>query len=143
MGGGGCYFAIILPQNTYKHLWTDKPKLFGGHEYFLWVNWYPCFGLLVMTPLCFKARVGSALFTLGRGVRVTRSLRLTPGATPADLLVDSMAAEPISSTYLWNSLSFDVNRNSLCLFWDIDRQSLWVKPGNFPWCGTSTSLRNL
>ena len=30
---------------------------FGGH-------WYPCFGFLVMSPLGFKARVGSALFAL-------------------------------------------------------------------------------
>ena len=31
---------------------------------------------------------------------ITRSLRFTSGATPADLLAASMAAEPISSTYL-------------------------------------------
>ena len=30
-----------------------------------------CFGLLVMSPLGFKARVGSALFAHGRGVQVT------------------------------------------------------------------------
>ena len=29
------------------------------------------FRLLVMSPLGFKARMGSALFALGRGVRVT------------------------------------------------------------------------
>ena len=38
-----------------------------------------------MSPLGFKARVGSALFTLGGGVHVTHSLRFTSGATPADL----------------------------------------------------------
>ena len=38
---------------------------------FLWGHWYPCFGLLVTSPLGFKARVGSALFVLDRGVRVT------------------------------------------------------------------------
>ena len=31
---------------------------------------------------------------------ITCSLRFTSGATPADLLVASMAAKPISSTYL-------------------------------------------
>ena len=46
-------------------------KTFGGHESFLWGHWYPCFGLLVMSPLGFKARVGSALFELSRGVCVT------------------------------------------------------------------------
>ena len=28
-----------------------------------WGPWYPCFGFLVISPLGFKARVGSALFT--------------------------------------------------------------------------------
>ena len=28
---------------------------------FLWGNWYPCFGILMMSPLCFKARVGSLI----------------------------------------------------------------------------------
>ena len=69
---------------------------------------YPCFGLLVTSPLGFKARVGSALFALGGGVHVTHSLRFTCGATPADLLVASMAAKLISSTYLrrhwWDSI---------------------------------------
>ena len=31
---------------------------------FFWGHWYPCFGFLVMSPLGFKARVGSALFTI-------------------------------------------------------------------------------
>ena len=34
-------------------------------------HWYPCFGLLVTSPLGFKARVGSALFELSGGVHVT------------------------------------------------------------------------
>ena len=29
----------------------------GEHQSFLWGHWYPCFGLLVMTALYFKARV--------------------------------------------------------------------------------------
>ena len=43
---------------------------FGGHESFLWGHWYPCFGFLVMSPLGFKARVGSALFDLSGGICV-------------------------------------------------------------------------
>ena len=31
---------------------------------FFWGHWYPCFGFLVMSPLGFKARVGSALFAI-------------------------------------------------------------------------------
>ena len=51
-----------------------------------------------MSPLGFKAR--AALFILGGGVGVTRSLKFTSGVTPADLLAASMTANPISSTYL-------------------------------------------
>ena len=47
---------------------------YGGH-------WYPCFGLLVTSPLRSKARVGSALFALGGGIRVRHSLRFISGAT--------------------------------------------------------------
>ena len=36
-------------------------KIFGGHESFLWGHWYPCFGLLVTSPLGFKARVDPLL----------------------------------------------------------------------------------
>ena len=43
---------------------------------------------------------------------ITCSLRLTSGATPADLLVASMAAEPISSTYLRRHL-WESNRRPL------------------------------
>ena len=46
------------------------------------------------SPLGFEARVGSALIELSGGVHVTRSLRYTSGATPAVLLVASMAAKP-------------------------------------------------
>ena len=56
----------------------------------------------------------AGLLPLG-GVHVHRSLRFPSGATPADLLVASIAAEPISPTYLrpgigWarmEDLSFD------------------------------------
>ena len=42
----------------------------------------------------------AALFTLSGGAHDVCSLRVTSGATPADLLVPSMAAQPFSSTYL-------------------------------------------
>ena len=50
--------------------WTSL-QIFGRHESFLWGHWYPYFGLLVTSPLGFKARVGSALFELSRGMHVT------------------------------------------------------------------------
>ena len=37
---------------------------FGGHKSFLLGHWYPCFGLLVTSPLGFKARVGSLIHAL-------------------------------------------------------------------------------
>ena len=53
------------------------------------------FGLLLTSPLGFKARVGSALFALGRGrmSNITCSLKFTSGATPADLFAASMAVK--------------------------------------------------
>ena len=35
--------------------------VFGGHESFLWGHWYPCFGLLMTSPLGFKGRVDPSL----------------------------------------------------------------------------------
>ena len=60
-------------RNSY-HVWEFSSffkNFFGGHESLLWGHWYPYFGLLVMSPLGFKARVGSALFQLSGGIRVT------------------------------------------------------------------------
>ena len=101
--------------------------IYGGHESFLWDHWYPCFRLLVMSPLGFKARVGSALFALGTGVHGTYSLRFLSGATPADLLAASMVAKPISSTYLRRH------------WWDLNGRPLtpWVnaQPTELSRCG--------
>ena len=58
----------------------------------LWGHWYPCFGLLVTSPMGFKARVGSALFALGGGVRNIHSLWFTSGATPLPVYNASIAA---------------------------------------------------
>ena len=38
----------------------------GGHMSSLWDHWYPCFGLLVTSPLGFKTRVGSPIRTWQR-----------------------------------------------------------------------------
>ena len=63
-------------------------------SYFLG-HWYPCFGFLMMSPLRFKARVGSALFAFCRGECNVHSLRSTSGATLADLL--AAGAQPVLS----------------------------------------------
>ena len=60
-----------------------------------WDHWYPCFEFLVMLPLGFKARVGSALFTYCRGKCNVHSPRSTSGATHADLLAASIIISPV------------------------------------------------
>ena len=71
-----------------------------------------------MSPLGFKTSVGSALFTFDGGVCVTHFLRFTFGAIPADLLIASMAAELISSSYLrrhWWEISRSKFSQDSCL----------------------------
>ena len=63
-----------------------------------WGHWYPCFGFLVTSPLGFKARVGSALFTIFCGGECNvHSPRFTSGATLADLL--AAGAQPVTSPH--------------------------------------------
>ena len=47
-------------------------NFFGGRRLFLWAHWYPCFGLLVMSPLGFKVRVGSLIRAWERSVIISR-----------------------------------------------------------------------
>ena len=105
------YYVVkeLICQDKYKKIKIKLKHRFARTIYitnFLWGHCYPCYGLLVTSPLGFKARVLSVLFPLGRGVYLVRSLRFISGATPANLLAASMAAELISSTYLqrhwWN-----------------------------------------
>ena len=56
-------------------------KKIGGHGSFLWDQWYPCFGLLTMSAMGFKARVdlwhacnGILRFTSGTDLLATRIL---------------------------------------------------------------------
>ena len=60
-------------------------------------HWYPCFGLLVTSTLAFKAKVDPLLVCFLPSCN--GFLRFTSGATPADLLVVSRAAEPFWSRY--------------------------------------------
>ena len=59
-------------------------KLFSPihSDVLFWGHFYPCFGFLVVSPLGFKARAGSALF----------ELQSTSGATPGDLLKANIIA---------------------------------------------------
>ena len=51
----GNTIEIRLIGNTFNSLFI----IFGGHKSFLWGYCYPCSGLLVKSPLGFKASVGS------------------------------------------------------------------------------------
>ena len=42
-----------LPRDSIQ----SRIKLFGAKKSFLWGQWHPCFGLLVMSPLGFKGRL--------------------------------------------------------------------------------------
>ena len=61
----------------------------------------PLFWTSVDVSFGFQSQSGQPYLHFGRGICVTFSLRFNSGATPADLLVDSMATKPFSSTYLW------------------------------------------
>ena len=68
--------------------------IFRGHWSFSCSHWYPCFGLLVMSALSFKARVD---FWLARFLACRLFLRFTSRVTPADCIEVSMAAKPFWS----------------------------------------------
>ena len=70
----------VSPSYFFKYFWRTIVLLWG--------HWHPYFGFLVMSPLGFKARVGSALFACY--MYVICSLRYTSGAT--HLLAASSAA---------------------------------------------------
>ena len=54
-GDGFAKQILSKKRRAYLHFF----KIFGGHM--IWGHWYPCFGLLVKSPLGFKARVGSLI----------------------------------------------------------------------------------
>ena len=73
-----------------------------------------------MSPLSFKARVGSLISVWWKCV--THSLIFTSGVTPADLLVANMAAKIFSSTYLWAGIggaeNWDLSSCHWVTVWD-------------------------
>ena len=112
-----------LVRNYYYFIFL---KIFGGHMSFLWGHWYPCFGLLVTSALGFKARVDSLACFLA----CMLFLRFTSGATPADLLTASMAAEPLWPTYLQPS---DISTSIGCVeVWAVAR-TYGLGRGSNPW----------
>ena len=62
------WYSIVL--HSYR-LHLVFFKMFVGHKSFVWDHWYPCFGLVVMSPIGFKARVGSLIFAWERHLSYT------------------------------------------------------------------------
>ena len=92
-------------------------KNFGGHESFLWGNGYPCCGLLVTSPLGFKARVGSLICTWQRHMCYT-SPEIHLWCDTCWPLGSQYGGWAVSSTYLWG-IGGTRNRELSC------RRSQW------------------
>ena len=82
-----CVF-LLYSRDVSNHLWVQNVlvlfsffEVFGRHKSFSWGHWYPCFGLLVMSALGFKARVD---FSLACFLACALYLRFTSSATPTD-----------------------------------------------------------
>ena len=88
-------------------------------ESFLWGHWYPCFRLLMMSALGFKARMDPSLSCFPTYMQ--RISQVHSGTTPADLLMANMVAEPFWSIYLhmcrsrweWNPWSSIPHHNAV------------------------------
>ena len=81
-------------------------KMWWTHVH-LWGHWYPYFGLLVMSPLGFKARVGSLICTW---------LRCTWCMCPQiHLWCDTYWPLGGQHTYLWTSMGWDLRPRSIAL----------------------------
>ena len=74
----------------------------------------------------------TALFALGRGIHVTCCLRFTSGVTPANLLAASMAAKPVSSTYLRADVGGAAD----------ERSADWAMPARLLWYSMLTRIKN-
>ena len=90
-----CYLSVSV---------TFLYNFFGRRKSFLWGHWYPCFGLLVTSPLGFKA---SSRFQ-------SRSGQLYLHLVEANFLAASMVGKLFSSTYLQAGISGTRNLDLLC-----------------------------
>ena len=90
----------------------DLEKSFWWTHVLLWGHWYPCFGLLVTSPLGFKAE-WAALFALIRAIHDVCTLKFTFGATPANLLMTSMGAGHFPQMYISAEVGFRIRSGDL------------------------------
>ena len=86
---------------------------FGGHKPFLWGHWYPCFGFPVKSPLGFKARGGSLIYTWQRHMNyILPEIHLW--CNTCQPLGSQQAAKPFSSMYLWAGIGGAWKWDLLC-----------------------------
>ena len=84
-------------------------KNFCWTQVHFWGHWYPCFGLLVTSPLVSKP-AWAALFTLGGGICDIRSPRFTSGATPLPVYMASIATSCFA-----HIVSYIIKRSCCCI----------------------------
>ena len=95
-----------IPKSFFKKNLEDISPFCGATDTPVFYFWWPL--LLVSKP------EWAALFALDRIICVTCSRRFNFGATPANLLAASMAAESISSIYLWAGIGGAPNQDLWC-----------------------------
>ena len=112
----GSWFYIAASKNSDKNSinctrsYTTFLKKFWWIYVLFWGHWYPCFGLLVTSPLGFKARVGSALFAFFCGGKCSEhSSRSTSGATHADLL--AAGVQPVTFPHACEEVGLGLDSN--------------------------------
>ena len=130
--------TIFMFLRTIYFAWKSKNiirNLGLHHNVIFWGHWYPCFGLLLdfwWYLLWVSMPEWAALFTLGRGVPITHFLRFAFGATPADLLAASIAAEPslphtceTLETGSYHAIAHSVRSGRRSTDWAIPARLLW------------------
>ena len=98
-------WCFVIVWVFFKKIWRTQVIFYGSTD------------TPVLWHLCISKSEWAALFVLVGGRCVTCSLIFMSGVKPADLLVASMAAEPITSTYLQAGIGRVWNQDVLCRRW--------------------------
>ena len=85
-------------------------KKIGGHKFFLWGHWYPCFGLLLTSALGLKARVDCLLFfsPAGNGFLLFSSYLFT--------IVGTLPLASGRLAFYWGNTTYHIGETCLPLF---------------------------
>ena len=115
------FLSLFVPTSffLYSYIIFYFFKIFWRTHVLSWGYWYPCFGLVVISPLGFKARVGSLIHTCRRCIICFPKIHLLCNTWQP--LADSIVAKLFSSTYLWAGIRvfhslYKVGRNGNFVF---------------------------